>query len=71
MGFCRTFGDAVVRDLDYLTDNGIPISMFSLQNEPKFTYKKTYSVYARTPISSTTTHFGLSRPRSELPIRTS
>ena len=41
-GFLSTFGDAVVRDFDYLTDNGIPISMFSLQNEPKYTYKKTY-----------------------------
>jgi len=41
-GFLSTFGDAVVRDLDYLTDNGIPISMFSLQNEPKYTYNKTY-----------------------------
>ncbi len=32
-GFLSAFGDAVVRDLDYLTDNGIPITMFSLQNE--------------------------------------
>ncbi len=42
-GFLSDFGDAVVRDLDYLADNGIPIAMFSLQNEPKYTYNKPYS----------------------------
>ena len=44
-GFLSTFGDAVVRDLDYLTDNGIPISMFSLQNEPKYHLQQDVSVY--------------------------
>ena len=41
--FLSDFSDAVVRDLDYLTDNGIPVKMFSLQNEPKYSYNKTYS----------------------------
>jgi O-glycosyl hydrolase len=41
--FLSDFGDSVVRDLDYLTDNGIPVKMFSLQNEPKYSYQKTYS----------------------------
>jgi O-glycosyl hydrolase len=41
--FLSDFGDSVVRDLDYLTDNGIPVRMFSLQNEPKYSYQKTYS----------------------------
>lgn len=41
--FLDDFGDAVVRDLDYLKDNGVPISMFGLQNEPQYTYNKTYS----------------------------
>jgi O-glycosyl hydrolase len=41
--FLSDFGDSVVRDLDYLTENGIPIKMFGLQNEPKQSYGKTYS----------------------------
>lgn len=41
--FLSDFGDAVVRDLNYLTSNGIPVKMFSLQNEPKRSYDKTYS----------------------------
>jgi O-glycosyl hydrolase len=41
--FLSDFGDAVVRDLEYLRDNGIPVKMFSLQNEPKYSYNKTYS----------------------------
>lgn len=35
-GFLSEFGDALVKDLDYLTTNGIPVSMWGLQNEPAF-----------------------------------
>jgi O-glycosyl hydrolase len=41
--FLSDFADSVVRDLRYLTDNGIPVTMFGLQNEPKYSYNKTYS----------------------------
>ena len=53
-----------MRDLDYLTDNGIPISMFSLQNEPKPTYNKTYP-YTPYTISSITTHSGFCRAQGQ------
>nr|BFE58016.1 hypothetical protein GCM10020063_025420 [Dactylosporangium thailandense] len=33
-GWLDQFGDAIVRDLTYLRDNGLPVKMFSLQNEP-------------------------------------
>ena len=41
--FLSGFADAVVRDLDYLTTHGIPVSMFGLQNEPRYSYEKPYS----------------------------
>jgi O-glycosyl hydrolase len=40
--FLSDFSDAVVRDLTYLTQHGIRLSMFGLQNEPKYSYAKTY-----------------------------
>ncbi|GAA3455089.1 hypothetical protein [Dactylosporangium matsuzakiense] len=33
-GWLDRYGDAIVRDLQYLRDNGLPVKMFSLQNEP-------------------------------------
>ncbi|MEV4514385.1 hypothetical protein AB0K00_36170 [Dactylosporangium sp. NPDC049525] len=33
-GWLDQYGDAIVRDLQYLRDNGVPVKMFSLQNEP-------------------------------------
>lgn len=32
--FLEEFGDAVVQDLKYLNDHGVPVKMWSLQNEP-------------------------------------
>jgi O-glycosyl hydrolase len=41
--FLSDFSDSVVRDLRNLIDNGIPVTMFGLQNEPKASYSKAYS----------------------------
>ncbi|MEU3918206.1 hypothetical protein [Streptomyces sp. NPDC029004] len=41
------FGDALVADLDHLTAGGIPVSMWGLQNEPRFS--TTYSSCVYTP----------------------
>lgn len=34
--FLEAFADSVVRDLEYLTANGLPVSWFGLQNEPNY-----------------------------------
>ena len=43
MRSCRTSGTRSFAISDNLTNNGIPVKMFGLQNEPKASYQKTYS----------------------------
>ena len=44
--FLSDFADSVVRDLRYLTDNGIPVTMFGLQNEPKYLVQQDLLLHA-------------------------
>ena len=64
-GFLSDFGDAVVRDLDYLADNGIPIAMFSLQNEPKYLVQQAVFVY---PVHRSAVLPGISDGRAQGPV---
>ncbi|WP_331768987.1 hypothetical protein OG948_34555 (plasmid) [Embleya sp. NBC_00888] len=43
--FLSRFGDALVADLDYLTDGGVPVSMWGLQNEPRYDTPYSSCVY--------------------------
>ncbi|WP_164992452.1 hypothetical protein [Streptomyces sp. L2] len=43
--FLDQFGDALVGDLDYLSGLGVPISMWGLQNEPRFSTPYSSCVY--------------------------
>ncbi|MEU6614182.1 twin-arginine translocation signal domain-containing protein [Streptomyces sp. JL1001] len=44
--FLDEFGAALVADLDYLTDGGVPVSMWGLQNEPRFSTPYSSCVYS-------------------------
>ncbi|MFI5527106.1 hypothetical protein ACIA8O_00985 [Kitasatospora sp. NPDC051853] len=43
--FLNDFSDALVGDLDNLTGQGVPVSMWGLQNEPRFSTKYSSCVY--------------------------
>ncbi|MEV6397444.1 twin-arginine translocation signal domain-containing protein [Streptomyces sp. NPDC051907] len=44
--FLARFADALVADLDHLTENGVPVSMWGLQNEPRITARYSSCVYS-------------------------
>ncbi|MCL2730404.1 MAG: hypothetical protein FWE15_10325 [Actinomycetia bacterium] len=44
-GFLAQFGQALVEDLDQLTGHGVPVSMWGLQNEPRFSTAYSSCVY--------------------------
>ncbi|MFD4577120.1 hypothetical protein ACFWNK_32195 [Streptomyces sp. NPDC058417] len=44
--FLGRFGDALVADLDYLRAGGVPVSMWGLQNEPRFSTPYSSCVYS-------------------------
>ncbi|OPH50423.1 hypothetical protein BC351_07105 [Paenibacillus ferrarius] len=43
--FLNEFGDALVRDIDYLESKGIPVVMWGLQNEPAYSTPYSSAVY--------------------------